>query len=231
MARRRPPETELVAIAREVTSAPRAARRRKKTATRGQSTANAAVETTWGQRTTSTTNAELADDLRAHVGTRRPKAKTSSLAAIADEITQAQRKRSRGLPKTSLADVARAITSDSSPTPIDAGASPLDLALPARPIAMELIAGRGHYERVLRAVLDAKVSVWIATANVKELMVEDHRARPGRRRSLRKAAYVSVLAHLAKGANTVRFAAVSGGMAGPSFSTTNVTVLSMGFLR
>jgi len=72
----------------------------------------------------------------------------------------------------------------------------LDLALPARSIAMELVAGRGHYERVLAAVIGAKVSVWIATANVKELMVEDHRARPGRRRSLRKASYVSVLSHL-----------------------------------
>lgn len=74
--------------------------------------------------------------------------------------------------------------------------SPLDLALPARPIAIELVSGRGHYERVLAAVLGAKVSVWIATANVKELMVEDHRARPGRRRTLKKAAYVSVLSHL-----------------------------------
>jgi phosphatidylserine/phosphatidylglycerophosphate/cardiolipin synthase-like enzyme len=72
----------------------------------------------------------------------------------------------------------------------------MDVVLPARPVAMELVAGRGHYDRVLAAVLDAKVSVWIATANVKELMVEDHRARPGRRRSLKKAAYVSVLAHL-----------------------------------
>lgn len=61
---------------------------------------------------------------------------------------------------------------------------------------MELIGGRGHYERVLAAVLNAKVSVWIATANVKELMVEDRRARPGKRRSLRKTPYVSVLAHL-----------------------------------
>ncbi len=77
-----------------------------------------------------------------------------------------------------------------------ASESPLDLALPARPVAMELVAGRGHYERVLAAVLGAKVSVWIATANVKELMVEDHRARPGRRRSLEKSNYVSVLSHL-----------------------------------
>lgn len=70
------------------------------------------------------------------------------------------------------------------------------MAAPARPIAMELIGGRGHYERVLAAVLNAKVSVWIATANVKELMVEDSRARPGRRRSMKKQPYISVLAHL-----------------------------------
>jgi phosphatidylserine/phosphatidylglycerophosphate/cardiolipin synthase-like enzyme len=72
----------------------------------------------------------------------------------------------------------------------------IDFALPARSIAMELVSGRGHYERVLTAVLGAKVSVWIATANVKELMVEDHRARPGRRRSMKRASYVSVLSHL-----------------------------------
>ena len=65
-----------------------------------------------------------------------------------------------------------------------------------RAVALDLIEGREHYERVIAAVVAARVSVWIATANVKELMVEDHRARPGRRRSLKKAAYVSVLAHL-----------------------------------
>jgi phosphatidylserine/phosphatidylglycerophosphate/cardiolipin synthase-like enzyme len=75
-------------------------------------------------------------------------------------------------------------------------ASAFDIIAPPRPVSMELIGGRGHYERVLAAVMDAKVSVWIATANVKELMVEDHRARPGRRRSMKKAAYVSVLSHL-----------------------------------
>src|SRR6185503_7810583 len=74
--------------------------------------------------------------------------------------------------------------------------SPFDIVSPARAIAMELVGGRGHYERVLAAVLEAKVSVWIATANVKELMVEDRRAKPGRRRSLRRSNYVSVLAHL-----------------------------------
>jgi phosphatidylserine/phosphatidylglycerophosphate/cardiolipin synthase-like enzyme len=74
--------------------------------------------------------------------------------------------------------------------------SPLDVAAPPRSISMELIGGRGHYDRVITAVTNAKVSVWIATANVKELMIEDHRARPGRRRTLKKAAYVSVLAIL-----------------------------------
>lgn len=72
--------------------------------------------------------------------------------------------------------------------------SAFDLALPARPIAMELIGGRGHYERVVAAVLSARVSVWIATANLKQLMVEDPRARPGRRRVLGRPAYGSVLA-------------------------------------
>ena len=74
--------------------------------------------------------------------------------------------------------------------------SPLDVVAPTRAIAMELVGGRGHYDRVLAAVLDAKVSVWIATANVKELMVEDGRARPGRRRSMKRTEYVSILTRL-----------------------------------
>lgn len=72
----------------------------------------------------------------------------------------------------------------------------LDVAAPARAIAMELISGRGHYERVIRAVLAAHTSVWIASANVKELMVDDGRAAPGVRRNARCASYVSVLARL-----------------------------------
>jgi phosphatidylserine/phosphatidylglycerophosphate/cardiolipin synthase-like enzyme len=69
----------------------------------------------------------------------------------------------------------------------------VDFVRPARPVPLELVAGRGHYERVVRAVLDAEVAVWIATANLKELLVEDPRARPGRRRGGRRAAYRSVL--------------------------------------
>ena len=61
----------------------------------------------------------------------------------------------------------------------------------SRAVAIELVAGRGHYERVIAAVLGAHTSVWIATANVKELMVEDGRARPGRRRVASKTARTS----------------------------------------
>jgi phosphatidylserine/phosphatidylglycerophosphate/cardiolipin synthase-like enzyme len=39
--------------------------------------------------------------------------------------------------------------------------------------------------------MEARRSVWIATANLKELMVEDHRAVPGRRRTLRVGARAS----------------------------------------
>ena len=73
---------------------------------------------------------------------------------------------------------------------------PLDLVTAPRAVALELIAGRGHYERVIQAVLNAHTSVWIATANVKELMVEDGRAAPGRRRNLRRTGFSSVLARL-----------------------------------
>ena len=59
----------------------------------------------------------------------------------------------------------------------------MDFVEPARPMALELVGGRGHYERVVRAVMEARRSVWIATANLKELMVEDTRAAPGRRRT------------------------------------------------
>jgi len=73
----------------------------------------------------------------------------------------------------------------------------IDLIAPARAVPLELVSGRGHYERVIGALRDAHTSVWIATANVKELMIEDARAVPGRRRSMRRAAsYVSVLAIL-----------------------------------
>lgn len=52
----------------------------------------------------------------------------------------------------------------------------MDFALPARPVRMSLLAGRGHYEQIVAAVREARTSVWIATANLKELLVEDTRA-------------------------------------------------------
>ena len=76
--------------------------------------------------------------------------------------------------------------------------SPLDTARVQTPraVALELIAGRGHYDRVIRAVLGAHTSVWIATANLKQLMVEDGRAAPGKRRNLRRPSFASVLTGL-----------------------------------
>lgn len=58
----------------------------------------------------------------------------------------------------------------------------MDFVGPRRPVALGLVSGRGHYETVLEAVFSARVSVWIATANLKGLMVEDARMVPGRRR-------------------------------------------------
>ena len=55
-----------------------------------------------------------------------------------------------------------------------------------------IIADRQHYEEVMHAVLTATQSVWIATANVKDIMVEDPRAVPGLRRG-RRSNYRSVL--------------------------------------
>jgi len=75
--------------------------------------------------------------------------------------------------------------------------APLDVATAARSVSLELIGGRSHYERVIAAVLGAHTSVWIATANVKSLMVEDGRAAPGRRRTVRRSNYVSIVALLA----------------------------------
>jgi phosphatidylserine/phosphatidylglycerophosphate/cardiolipin synthase-like enzyme len=69
----------------------------------------------------------------------------------------------------------------------------VDFVRPARAVTMQLVAGRGHLAAVVEAVQAAECSVWIATANLKELMVEDTRVRPGRRRSARGGAYRSVL--------------------------------------
>jgi phosphatidylserine/phosphatidylglycerophosphate/cardiolipin synthase-like enzyme len=49
-------------------------------------------------------------------------------------------------------------------------------------VSLGFVTGRGHYDTVIRAVREAKTSVWIATANLKELMVEDLRWTSRRRR-------------------------------------------------
>jgi phosphatidylserine/phosphatidylglycerophosphate/cardiolipin synthase-like enzyme len=71
-----------------------------------------------------------------------------------------------------------------------------DFVRPSRALEVQLIAGRGHYQAVVEGVMAATRSVWIATANLKEMMIEDTRARPGRRRTHGKRArgYRSVLA-------------------------------------
>lgn len=122
---------------------------------------------------------------------KRVRTHADKLIDIARELTASEPRPAR---RNTRLDIARELAAPSRETPRDD--APLDIVAPARPISMQLIAGRGHYERVIQAVLNAKVSVWIATANVKELMVEDRRAKPGRRRSMKKSDYVSVLAQL-----------------------------------
>lgn len=65
--------------------------------------------------------------------------------------------------------------------------------MPQRAVRLSLVSGKAHYERVLSPLSAAKRSVWIATANLKELMIEDERVRPGRRRARGRTAYRSVL--------------------------------------
>jgi phosphatidylserine/phosphatidylglycerophosphate/cardiolipin synthase-like enzyme len=69
----------------------------------------------------------------------------------------------------------------------------LDFTRAERGMRMRLLSGRGHYDTVVRAVMGANHGVWIATANLKELMVEDGRAVPGRARTSTRSGYQSVL--------------------------------------
>jgi phosphatidylserine/phosphatidylglycerophosphate/cardiolipin synthase-like enzyme len=68
----------------------------------------------------------------------------------------------------------------------------VDFVRPSRSVALRFVSGRGHYETVIQAVRNARTSVWIATANLKELMVEDTRWAARRRRRA-GAAYRSVI--------------------------------------
>ena len=69
----------------------------------------------------------------------------------------------------------------------DDGTHPFDFVRVGRTVDVRLVGGRGHYEAVVQAAMNAERSLWIATANLKELMVE----APAYKR--RKRGYRSVL--------------------------------------
>jgi len=69
----------------------------------------------------------------------------------------------------------------------------VDFALPNRAVRLSLLSGKSHYDAVVAPLGEAKRSVWIATANLKELMIESPEITPGRRRARGRNAYRSVL--------------------------------------
>jgi phosphatidylserine/phosphatidylglycerophosphate/cardiolipin synthase-like enzyme len=69
----------------------------------------------------------------------------------------------------------------------------VDFVRPARPVAVQFVSGRGHYETVIRAVQGARTSVWISTANLKELMIEDTRWSVRRQKRRGTDAYRSII--------------------------------------
>lgn len=77
----------------------------------------------------------------------------------------------------------------------------VDFVRPKRPVSMSLVSGRGHYESVIQAISRADTSVWIATSNLKELLVEDGR-RVSKRRGVRRSnpyrSVIEVFEELAK---------------------------------
>ncbi|NVB43236.1 phospholipase [Pseudenhygromyxa sp. WMMC2535] len=77
------------------------------------------------------------------------------------------------------------------PSAVERQATATDFAAEPRPVALGLLAGQAHYEVVIAQLVRARCSVWIATANLKELMVE------GPRRSVRSSSrFRSVLSCL-----------------------------------
>ncbi|HEY3592319.1 MAG TPA: phospholipase D family protein [Polyangiaceae bacterium] len=68
---------------------------------------------------------------------------------------------------------------------------------PGRPVELRFVSGLGHYETVIRAVREARTSVWIATANLKGLMVEDERWSSRRRGRPAYRSIVEIFAELA----------------------------------
>jgi phosphatidylserine/phosphatidylglycerophosphate/cardiolipin synthase-like enzyme len=63
-------------------------------------------------------------------------------------------------------------------------------------VDLKLLVNDEHYPTVIERVLEAQHSVWIATANLKDLMVEDRRLLPGRARGTTR--FRSVLAAMAE---------------------------------
>ncbi len=59
--------------------------------------------------------------------------------------------------------------------PSAAQPSTTDFALAPEPVELALLGGRAHYEVVLARLRAASCSVWIATANLKELLIEGPR--------------------------------------------------------
>jgi phosphatidylserine/phosphatidylglycerophosphate/cardiolipin synthase-like enzyme len=47
----------------------------------------------------------------------------------------------------------------------------MDFVTPPRNLELSVVGGRGHYDEVVGAVRSAELSVWISTANLKELLV------------------------------------------------------------
>ena len=56
--------------------------------------------------------------------------------------------------------------------PVLSEPSPADFVRPERPVRLSFLGGRGHLDTVIGAVREARVSVWIATANLKAMLVE-----------------------------------------------------------
>ena len=64
-----------------------------------------------------------------------------------------------------------------------------DFVRPARAVPLRLVSGRGHYDSIVQAVMSAETSVWIATANLKDVHLE----APIGTRARARGRYVSIL--------------------------------------
>jgi phosphatidylserine/phosphatidylglycerophosphate/cardiolipin synthase-like enzyme len=74
----------------------------------------------------------------------------------------------------------------------------IDFVLPRRAVPMQLVAGEGHYDLVVGSVLAAQCSVWIATANLKDLMTRREGIELGKGRRARYRSVIEVFDQLAE---------------------------------